>query len=344
MSIIRFSDRQQLEPVKIKNFFLDKTIYFVILVIFIVMVAIDPKLIELGNIEFIINQSATRIILALGMGSIILIGHIDVALGRVVGLAGIIGASLTQALDYSRRIYKDFQLPIPVTFIGVILMCGLVMLVVGIIISKVQIPSFIATLAFSLIIYGAMSIYFDETNDSSPIGGLDPAFKNIAQGGINIGIFRISYLVLFAAAAALIIWFIWNKTILGKNMYAIGGNAEAANICGVNTTATIIVVFLVAGLLYGLGGVLETGRVGSATSSLGYGYELDAIAACVVGGVSMRGGIGRISGIIVGVLIFQLITYGLVFLGVNPYLQYLFKGVIILFAISVDTRKNIKRR
>lgn len=334
----------RIEPLKIKQFVIDKTIYWVILVIFTVMVAINPKLLDMGNIEFIINQAATRVILALGMAGIILIGSIDVALGRVVGLSAIFVASLTQALDYTRRIYDNFQLPIPVAFIGVILMCGAVMFIIGIVIAKIQIPPFIATLSFSLIIYGAMSIYFDETNDSSPIGGLDESFKGVAQGSINIFGFHVSYLVLFAIGAALIIWFIWNKTVLGKNMFAIGGNAEAANICGVNITRTIIIVFGIAGLLYGLGGVLETGRIGSATSSVGYGYELDAIAACVVGGVSMRGGIGRISGIIVGVLIFQLITYGLVFLGVNPYLQYLFKGVIILFAISVDTRKNIKRR
>ena len=330
------------DAARVKQFLMDKTIYIVILVIFFVMAFVNPNLIRLSNIEFIINQAATRIIFALGMGGIILIGTIDVAQGRVIGMAGVVIASLTQALDNSRRIY-DFQLPVIVSITGVVLLCGAVMLIIGLIIARMHIPPFIATLSFSLIIFGLVSIYFDAVNDSSPIAGLDGAFKNIAQGGFRFLGMRISYLVLFAAAASLIIWFIWNKTVLGKNMYAVGGNSEAAHICGVNIAKTICTVFFIAGLLYGLGGILETGRVGSATSGLGFGYELDAIASCVVGGVSMRGGAGKVSGIIVGVLIFQLITFGLTFLGVNPYLQFLFKGVIILFAISVDTQKNLKR-
>ncbi len=337
--------RRSLSSARVKTILLDNTIYIVIFVIFAVMVAVNPSLLAWGNIEFIISQASTRIILALGMASIIILGLIDVSLGRMVGMTGVVIASLVQAVDYSRRIFKDMpHLPIGLPIVGVIVLSGLVMIILGLIIAKVQVPSFIASLSFSLIVYGALSIYFEGVNNSSPIGGLDPVFKKFAQGSISIGQFRVAFLVLYTAAIAALFWFIWNKTRLGKNMYAIGGNAEAANVSGVNITRTILIVFALAGLVYGFGGVLETGRVGSATSSLGYGYELDAIAACVVGGVSMRGGIGRISGVIIGCLIFQLISYGLVFLGVNPYTQYLIKGLIILFAISVDTQKNIKRK
>ncbi len=344
-SVTEFFKKRRISSARLRSVVLDNTIYIVIFVIFAVMVAVNPSLLAWGNIEFIMSQAATRIILALGMASIIILGLIDVSLGRMVGMSGVIIASLVQAADYSRRIFKTMpQLPVGLPILGVILLSGLVMIVLGLIIAKVQVPSFIASLSFSLIVYGALSIYFDAVNDSSPIGGLSSAFKSLAQGSIHIGQFRIAYLVIYAAVISAIFWFIWNKTRLGKNMYAIGGNVEAANVSGVNITRTVIVVFAIAGLLYGFGGVLETGRVGSATSSLGYGYELDAIAACVVGGVSMRGGIGRISGVIIGCLIFQLISYGLVFLGVNPYTQYLIKGLIILFAISVDTQKNIKRK
>ena len=330
---------------RLRTVLLDNTIYIVIFVIFVVMVTINPLLLSWGNIEFILSQASTRIILALGMASIIILGLIDVSLGRMVGMTGVIIASLVQAMDYSRRIFKGMpHIPVGLPVVGVILLAGLVMLILGLIIAKVQVPSFIAPLSFSLIVYGALSIYFEAVNNSSPIGGLDPVFKKFAQGGVSIGSFRLAYLVIYTIIISVIFWFIWNKTKLGKNMYAIGGNVEAANVSGVNITRTILIIFGIAGLLYGFGGVLETGRVGSATSSLGYGYELDAIAACVVGGVSMRGGIGRISGVIIGCLIFQLITYGLVFLGVNPYTQYLVKGLIILFAISVDTQKNIKRK
>lgn len=329
---------------KIKRILLDNTLYMVIISIFLVMVIINPKIMQLGNIEFIIIQASTRVILALGMAGIIILGHIDVSLGRVVGFAGVIVATLTQATDYVRRIFIDMpELPIFIPIIGVMLICGFIMFALSIFIAKLQIPAFIASLAFTLIVLGLSSMYADWTNDLGPIGGLNNTFKNFGQGSIKIGQFRIAYLVIYAIIIAIIIWFIWNKTRLGKYMYAIGGNVEAANVSGVSISKTIMIIFFIAGLLYGLGGILETARIGSSTINLGFGYELDAIAACVVGGVSMRGGIGKVQGIIIGVLIFQLISYGLVFLGVNPYIQNLVKGLIILLAVSVDTQKNIRR-
>lgn len=329
---------------KTRRILFDNTLYIVIISIFIVMVIINPKIMQLGNIEFIIVQASTRVILALGMAGIIILGHIDVSLGRVVGFAGVIVASLTQAADYVRRIFVEMPaLPIFIPIIGVMLICGLIMLALSVFIAKLQIPAFIASLAFTLIVLGLASMYADWTNDLGPIGGLNNAFKNFGQGSINIGQFRIAYLVIYAIIITAIIWFIWNKTKLGKYMFAVGGNVEAANVSGVNISGTIMIMFFIAGLLYGLGGILETARVGSATIQLGFGYELDAIAACVVGGVSMRGGIGKVQGIIIGVLIFQLLSYGLVFLGVNPYIQNLVKGLIILLAVSVDTQKNRSR-
>jgi len=327
---------------RVKQILLDHSIYIVIIVIFLGMAAVNPGMLQLRNIEIIINQASTRIILALGMAGIILTGNIDVAQGRIIGLAGVVVASLVQSLDNPHRIF-DWQLPIIVPIIGVMILCGLTMFVIGVIIAKMRIPAFIATLSFSLIVFGLNSLYFDVTNNSAPIGGLDDAFRNLTQGGFHIAGVRISHLVIFASASIATIWFIWNKTALGKNMYAVGGNSEAAHICGVNVAKTISIVFLIAGILYGIAGVLEAGRIGSAHSGLGFGFELDAIAACVVGGVSMRGGKGKITGIVVGVLVFQLITFGLTFLGVNPYLQFLFKGLIILFAVLVDAQKNIKR-
>lgn len=327
------------------DFILKYAIYLVLLLIFIVMVAINPKLLTIDNVSFILSQASTRVILALGIAGIIIVGQIDLSLGRMVGLAGIISASLLQAPDYTRRIFTNLpELPIWIPILLSMLICATISIMLALIIDKVKVPSFIASLAFQLIVFGILSIYYDSANDSSPIGGLTPFFKNFVQGGFMIGNVRLPYLVIYATVVTLIIWFIWNKTNLGKNMYAIGGNAEAANVSGVNITLTMVLVFMIAGLLYGLGGSFEAARTGSASNSLGFGYELDAMAACVVGGVSMRGGIGTIPGVIVGVLIFQLVSYGLVFLGVNPYVQYLVKGLIILFAISIDTQKFVKRR
>ena len=138
-------------------------------------------------------------------------------------------------------------------------------------------------------------------------------------------------------------WIIWNKTTLGKNIYAVGGNPEAAKVSGVNVAKTLVIVYVIAGAFYGFAGFLEAGRVGSATSSMGTQFELDAIAACVVGGVSLFGGIGRITGVILGVLIFSIVAYGLTYIGVSPNWQLIFKGGIIIFAVAVDSLTNAKK-
>ncbi|MDE5096073.1 MAG: beta-methylgalactoside transporter, partial [Trichodesmium sp. St11_bin5] len=136
---------------------------------------------------------------------------------------------------------------------------------------------------------------------------------------------------------------LWNQTILGRNMYAIGGNIEAATVSGVSVIKYLLIVYTLAGLLYGFAGILEAGRVGSATNNTGNMYELDAIAACVVGGVSTSGGIGTVSGVVTGVLIFQIINYGLVFIELSPYLQFIVKGLIIVSAVAIDIRKYVRQ-
>ena len=127
-------------------------------------------------------------------------------------------------------------------------------------------------------------------------------------------------------------------------MFAIGGNPEAAEVSGVNVAKNLIIIYVMAGLLYGLAGSLEAARVGSATNNTGFMYEMDAIAACVVGGVSFAGGVGSIGGIVTGVLIFQVLNYGLSFIGVSTYLQFIIKGIIIIAAVALDTRKYVKKR
>ncbi len=139
-------------------------------------------------------------------------------------------------------------------------------------------------------------------------------------------------------------WIMWNKTTFGKNMYAVGGNPEASKISGVNIVKTTILVYVLAGLLYGMGGFLEAARIGSASNGTGVNYELDAIAAAVVSGISFSGGIGKISGAITGVLMFTIITYGMNFLGMDVFYQYIIKGTIIVVAVALDVRKYIIKR
>ena len=152
------------------------------------------------------------------------------------------------------------------------------------------------------------------------------------SNALNLGIF-------LAIIAAFIVWFILNKTVFGKNVYAIGGNREAAIVSGVNVFATVMGIFIFASLLYGVGGILEAARTAGATNNYGNGYELHAIAACVVGGVSVNGGVGKVGGIVSGVLIFTVIQYGLQFIAVSPMWQQVIKGVIIAVAVAIDLSK-----
>jgi len=143
---------------------------------------------------------------------------------------------------------------------------------------------------------------------------------------------------------ATIMWVVWNKTRLGKNMFAVGGNEEAARVSGVNVVRTIMLVYLIAGVLYGIAGFLEAARIQSVGANTGLGYETDAISACVIGGVSFSGGVGTIQGVVIGAVILQAINFSLNFIGVNPYYQYIIRGLIIVLAVAIDVRKYIVKK
>lgn len=329
----------------IKKTVLDYAIYIVLALLVCSIIYIDPKFLSLKNLSAILSQASTRVILALGVSGIIVLGATDLSLGRSVGMAAIFTASLLQDPSYALRVFPNLpELPVMVPILGAVILCMLFSLLHGVFVAKLKVAPFIASLGMQLVIFGLMSIYFDAVNHSAPIGVLNPKFSRLAQGAFIIGGVRIPYLICYALAATGVIWFVWNKTILGRNMFAIGGNGEAANVSGVNIVKNMLIVYMMAGALYGIGGSLEAARTGSATNALGMSYELDAIAACVVGGVSMRGGAGSVGGVVTGVLLFQTISYGLVFAQVNPYLQYFVKGMIILLAVAIDTQKYIKKK
>ena len=173
---------------------------------------------------------------------------------------------------------------------------------------------------------------------------LDERYINFVTGSLNLGVIEIPYLIFYLAIIALIMWFIWNKTKLGKNMFAIGGNPEAAAVSGVNLAKNIMIIFIISGILYGIAGFLEAARAGSTTTSTGFNYELDAISACVVGGVSFTGGVGTIPGVLIGTVLLQVINYGLNFIGVNAYWQFIIRGLIIIVAVSLDVRKYLAKK
>jgi methyl-galactoside transport system permease protein len=338
--------KKKLNKQDIGHFLMNNAIIIVLFVLMMVIIALEPSFVSLKNFTNILAQASTRTIFALGVGTIIVAKGTDLSLGRQVGLAAVISASLLQAPNYAYKMYPDLPiLPVIVPILVVMLITAVFSGINGFVVAKFKVDPFIATLGMMVIVYGVTSIYYDRPPyGAQPIGGLDPRFANVAQGSLKFGGITIPYLVIYAIIAVTIMWFLWNKTRFGKNLFAVGGNAEAAAVSGVNVGRMLIMVYILAGLFYGLGGSLEAARIGSATNNTGNGYELDAIAACIVGGLSFSGGIGSIAGIVTGVLIFQVIAYGLAFVGVNAYIQYIIKGLIIIIAVAIDNRKYIKRK
>ncbi|RCX23381.1 monosaccharide ABC transporter membrane protein (CUT2 family) [Fontibacillus phaseoli] len=335
-----------METKKIQNFVTQNAIYIVLAVLVIGIAVYDPNFIGINTLRDILIQSSTRVIIALGVAFILITGGTDLSAGRMVGLTAVISASMLQVEDYPRRFFPDLpHLPLLVPVLIAIIVGLLFGLINGIIVSKFKVPPFIATLGTMVAIYGINSLYFDtEPNQSQPIGGLREDFTNLGSGSIGSGQYSFPFIVLIAIAVCFIVWVMFNKTRLGKNMYAIGGNEQAAKVSGINVTKYLILIYSIAGALYGLAGVLEAARTGGATNNYGNMYELDAIAACVVGGVSTTGGIGTVPGVMAGVLIFTVINYGLTFVGVGPYWQQIIKGAIIVAAVAFDMRKYASKK
>lgn len=339
-------EKTKITKEKVIDSLYDNALYLIIAAILIVIIALEPTFVRLTNFTTIFTQSATKIIYALGVAGIIVLGGTDLALGREVGLAAVVAASLLQAVDYSQRVFSPDvvpALPLIIPIIVVAIMLAIISGLHGYVVAHFGVAPFIASLGVQLIAYGACLQYFNQVCYSNPLSGFTETFSKFCQGTIKVGNISISYLMFYALIAILVMWILWNKTTLGKNMFAIGGNREAAKVCGVDVKKTIILIYIMAGVLYAFGAVLEAGRTGSANSTLGADYAMDAIAACVVGGVSMKGGTGTVPGVVIGVIIFQIITYGLIYVGVSPDLQYVVKGFIILVAVILDNRKTMRK-
>ncbi|WP_088834283.1 galactose/methyl galactoside ABC transporter permease MglC [Paenibacillus tyrfis] len=332
---------------KLNHFFTQNAIYIVLILLVAGIAMSDSRFLSVDILRDILLQNSTRAIIALGAAFVLITGGTDLSSGRVVGLTAVLSASMLQTADYPRRFFPDMpDLPVWAPILIGIAAGLLVGLINGWIVSRLSVPPFIATLGTMVIVYGANSIYFDlKPNESQPIAGLRQDFTTIGTGFIGPnGPYSLPYIVIIAIVVAFIVWVIFNKTRLGKNMYAIGGNSQAAVVSGINVKRNLIYIYAIAGALYGLGGVLEAARTGGATNNYGNMYELDAIAACVVGGVSTAGGIGTVPGVLAGVLIFGVINYGLTFIGVSPYWQLIIKGLIIIAAVAFDIRKYLAKK
>lgn len=333
--------------VRVKSFVLDNAMYIIIITAIIVIAFMRPRFLSAASIINIISLTAAKLPIALGIGGAIVLSGTDISAGRAVGLTACITAALLQATGYSGKMFPNLPtLPIPVVIIAVMAVGAVIGLVNGFFVAKFKLHPFIVTLSTQLIIFGAILLFLQiGDNGGQTLSGLSPAYTDFISGPLfHVSGIPVPRYVLYSIIITVLMWIVWNKTTFGKNMFAVGSNEDAARVSGVNVFRTILLVFMLAGILYGITGFIEGARIGSIASYTGLNYESDAIAACVIGGVSFVGGTGKIGGIVIGVLLLQIIFVGLNFLSVDQNMLYIIKGLIILLACAVDMRKYLKAR
>ena len=321
---------------------------FIIIILSVIIIAIlKPRFLSVASIVNIISLTAAKLPIALGIAGAIVLTGTDISAGRAVGLTACVAASLLQSAGYAGKIFPALDpLPIPIVILAVMAVGAIIGAINGFFVAKFKLHPFIVTLSTQLIIYGVILMFLQlGQNGGQTLSGLDSKYLDFIAGPLfNIGAIAVPRYILYSAIITLIMWIVWNKTTFGRNMFAVGSNEEAANVSGVNVFATVVGVFIIAGITYGITGFIEGARIGSCASYTGLNYESDAIAACVIGGVSFVGGTGKIGGIVVGVLLLQIIFVGLNFLSVDQNLLYIIKGLIILLACAIDMRKYLARK
>ncbi len=335
-----------------RDFFLRNGLYLAIIVIFIALCILTPiikgpnvQLLTVNNILNILQQASPRMFLALGVAGLILLAGTDLSIGRMVGMgmtaATIImhqgpntGSVFGHVFDFSGM---PVVARILLALVVCIVLCTVFTTIAGFFTAKFKMHPFISTMANMLVIFGLVTY----STKGVSFGAIDSSISGMIMPRIN----GFPTIILWAVAAVVIVWFIWNKTTFGKNLYAVGGNPEAAAVSGISVFKVTVGAFVMAGILYGFGSWLECIRMfGSGSAAYGQGWEMDAIAACVVGGISFTGGIGKISGVVVGVFIFTALTYSLTILGIDTNLQFVFSGVIILVAVMLDCLKYVQKK
>ncbi|QKD79213.1 ABC transporter permease [Actinomyces marmotae] len=280
----------------------------------------DHSFLGLNNILLILVQTTINGILAMGMMYVIISGEIDLSVGSTIALSGVVAAMLAHPGDY----------PLVVPIVAGLAVGAVVGLLNGIGVAYGAIPSFIVTLGMMTAVRGLALL----VSGGSPIYGVSSGFEAIASARIGRFPIMAIYFIVIAALAA----FVLNRTVFGRRVYAVGGNPVAAEVSGVSVKRSKISVFVIAGILAGFCGVLLASRTITGSPTAGESYELDAIAAVVIGGVSMTGGRGRAAGVVIGALMIAVIANGLDILGIDSNFQKVVKGLIIVFAVLLDVK------
>ena len=333
-----------------REFFLQNGLYIAIILIFIGLCIATPiikgvPLLTYNNILNILQQASPRMFLALGVAGLILLTGTDLSIGRMVGM-GMTTATIIMHQGVNTgavfgHVFDFTGLPIGVRVVFALFMCIVLCTcftaIGGFFTARFKMHPFISTMANMLVIFGLVTY----ATKGVSFGAIEPSIPKMIIPRLN----GFPTIILWAIAAIVIVWFIWNKTTFGKNLYAVGGNPEAAAVSGISVFWVTMGAFIMAGILYGFGSWLECARmVGPGSAAYGQGWEMDAIAACVVGGVSFTGGIGKISGVVVGVLIFTVLIYSLTILGIDTNLQFVFEGIIIITAVTLDCLKYVQKK
>jgi ribose/xylose/arabinose/galactoside ABC-type transport system permease subunit len=298
-------------------------IYIAFAILFIILSISSDSFLTTTNIINIFRQVSIIGIVAVGMSFVIITGGIDLSVGSIMALSAVVASSLAKA-------DSNYSLFIPIIIgMAVGLACGLIN---GVLVAKWKVAPFIATLGMMTAARGLAMVY----TDGRPVIGLSNAYDNIGSGSVlGIPIPIIAFLIII-----LIGIFLLNFTVFGRHVFATGGNEQSAKLSGIRVNSVKIGVYVMAGLLSGIGGIILSSRIMSGSPVLGQGYELDAIAAVVIGGTSLFGGIGSIIGTLIGVLIIGVMNNGLDLMNVSSYYQQILKGAIIVIAVLLDKKNH----
>ena len=291
----------------------------------VIVALLNDRFLSRGNILNVLRQLFSNCNLALGMCLVIITGGIDLSVGAIMALSGTLCAGTIAA----------GQLPIPVAILMGLALGVLVGFINGTITAKMNIAPFIVTMATQQICRGLVYVYAD----GLPIRCDNPPFNFLGNGYIG----EIPITILYSIFFVIVIWLVLSKSQLGRWIYAVGGNKNAARFSGINVDKVLMIVYSIAGFLAAFAGIIYCARMYSGQPTLGNGDETDAIASVVLGGTSFSGGIGKIGGVIIGILIIAVLSNALNLLGINSFWQLVAKGVVILLAVCVDNIKTHKR-
>ena len=300
-------------------------IFFIFLIIVIFMMIVTPTFRKPMNLLNIIKQSSVNGILAFGMMIVVITAGIDLSMGSIVGVAGVCAALFAHPGEY----------PLIVPILVALLVGAAFGLINGVGVAYGDLPPFIITLGTMSIARGLALVI----SDGIPIIDLSDKFTGIASSSV-VGIPSLTF---FFVGVAVVFAFVLNKTVFGRHVYMIGGNSTAAKVSGINVKLHLVIVYTLAGLCSGLGGLLMASRTNQGSPQMGQSYEMDAVTAVVIGGVSMAGGVGKSYGVVIGALLIAVIENALTIFGVDSNWKQVVKGLIIIGAVLLDVKTKGKK-